>query len=88
MKGKVSAFRGSYKTRVMNHIIIIVDGVHSKDKAVALVGKAVAWHNPEGKNKIIISGKVAAAHGSKGAIRAIFERGLPGQSIGTDVEIQ
>ena len=88
MKGKVSAFRGSYKTKHMNQIIVIPDGIHTKDKALALIGKTVAWNNPEGKKKIVISGKVSAAHGSKGAVRVIFERGLPGQSLGTDVEIQ
>ena len=87
MKGVISAFRGSHKTRVMNHLIVIVHGVDSKAKALPLIGKAVEWHNPEGKNKVVISGKVAAAHGGKGAIRVIFERGLPGQSLGTPVEV-
>ena len=42
------------------------------------------WESPAGK---IIQGKVAGAHGNKGVIRAIFEKGLPGQSVGTEVEI-
>ena len=88
MKGVISAYRGSHKTRVMNHLIVIVQGVDSKAKASPLIGKTVEWHNPEGKNKVVISGKVASAHGGKGAIRVIFERGMPGQSLGTPVEIQ
>ncbi len=35
-----------------------------------------------------IMGKVAAPHGNKGVLRVIFERGLPGQAIGTKVEIK
>ena len=87
MKGVISAFRGSHKTRTMNHLIIIVQGIEGKAKALPLIGKTVEWHNPEGKDKVVISGKVAAAHGSKGAVRVIFERGLPGQSLGTEVVV-
>jgi large subunit ribosomal protein L35Ae len=53
-----------------------------------LVGKKVEWHNPEGKDKKVISGKVSVAHGGKGALRVVFERGMPGQSLGTKVKIE
>jgi len=45
-------------------------------------GKKVTWVSPAGKE---IHGKIASAHGTKGLVRAIFERGLPGQAITTNV---
>jgi len=35
-----------------------------------------------------IKGKVSGAHGNKGVVRAIFEKGLPGQAVTTKVEIK
>ena len=46
--------------------------------------KKVIWKSKAGK---IIKGKIAAAHGNNGIVRAIFEKGLPGQAITTGVEI-
>ncbi|MFA4983551.1 MAG: 50S ribosomal protein L35ae, partial [Candidatus Micrarchaeia archaeon] len=34
-----------------------------------------------------IIGKVSKAHGNSGAVLARFDKGLPGQAIGTEVEI-
>ena len=89
MEGQIVAFRGSHHTpRVGNHLIVLPAGIDNREKAIALEGKKVVWHNPEGKNKVEISGYVSKAHGGKGAVRVIFERGLPGQSLATKVEIQ
>ena len=85
MKGIIVNYRGGKHTQYNNHMIIIADGVESRDKAAALVGKKVAWKNAQGR---AINGEVRAAHGAKGAVRAIFEKGMPGQSVGTPVEIQ
>jgi large subunit ribosomal protein L35Ae len=68
-------------------MIIHVDGITDKAKAQALVGKSVIWTSP-GKAKKQLKGKVAAAHGGKGAVRAIFETGMPGQSLGEPVRIE
>jgi len=66
-------------------MILIVPGVDSKEKADAMKDKVVVWKSTAGKE---IKGVVASAHGNKGAIRVIFETGMPGQAIGTKVEIQ
>lgn len=87
MEGRISAFRGSFRRKSGNHMIIHVDGVESKEKAQALVGKTVAWTAP-GKDKKQLKGKIAAAHGGKGAVRAIFETGMPGQSLGDVVKVE
>ena len=57
----------------------------NKEDATKLVGKEVHWKSPAGK---IIKGKISGSHGNKGLVRGIFERGLPGQSINTDVEVK
>ena len=81
-------FRRGVRTQKDNHMIIEVKDVDSREKAEKLVGNEVSWNNPIGKNKLVIKGKVTSAHGKKGAIRAIFEKGMPGQAIGTKVKVQ
>ena len=67
------------------HFLIEVDGISSRKEAESLAGKEVEWKSPAGK---IIKGKIAAPHGNNGVLRAIFEKGLPGQAIATEVEIK
>ena len=85
MKGKVIQFRRGRHTIHEKHFLIEVDGVSKRADAEKLVGKSVSWSSPAGK---IINGKISGAHGGKGLVRAIFERGLPGQAITTGVEIK
>jgi len=39
----------------------------------------------EGKNTLI--GKIVGLHGKKGVVRAKFRKGVPGQALGTTVEL-
>jgi large subunit ribosomal protein L35Ae len=82
--GKVIQFRRGKKTISERHFLIEIEGVSNKEQAEKFVGKGVIWKSPAGKE---IKGKVSGAHGNKGVVRAIFERGLPGQAITTKVEI-
>jgi len=83
---KVIQFRRGRKTYTPRHFLIEIPGVDSREKATEFVGKSAEWKS-SGKEAKIIKGKIAAAHGGNGVVRAIFERGLPGQAIGTDVEV-
>jgi large subunit ribosomal protein L35Ae len=85
MIGIIVNYRRGRKTYTPKHYIIEVEGVKDRKKAASLVGKAVSWKSSSGK---VLNGKIAAAHGNKGVVRAIFEVGLPGQAIGTKVEIK
>ena len=85
MEGVIVNFRGSRRVKKGNHMIVEVKDVESKDKAAKLVGKKVVWKTSGGK---AINGKVASAHGNGGALRVIFETGMPGQSIGRKVLIE
>jgi len=85
MEGVIVNFRGSRRVKKGSHMIIEVKGLENKENASELVGKKVVWKTSSGK---VINGKVASAHGNSGALRAIFETGMPGQSIGTKVAIE
>ena len=85
MKGKVLQFRRGRHTVHEKHFLIEIPDVDSREKASKFVEKEVSWKSPAGK---IIKGKISAPHGNKGVVRAIFEKGLPGQAVTTDVEIK
>jgi large subunit ribosomal protein L35Ae len=84
VKAIVIQFRRGKRTMTPRHFIIEIEGSDSRDKAKKFVGKEVVWTSPA---KLEIKGKIAAAHGNKGIVRAIFEKGLPGQAIGTEVKL-
>ena len=58
-------------------------GVLSKDSANKLLGTRVML---KGKNSNI-HGVVSRVHGNSGKVVARFHKGLPGQAVGTDVEV-
>ena len=83
--GKVIQFRRG-RTRIHEkHFLIEPEGCKNRKEAEKFTGKEVAWKSPAEK---IIKGKIAGPHGNKGLVRAIFERGLPGQALTTKVEIK
>jgi large subunit ribosomal protein L35Ae len=84
MKALISNFRQSRTRQTNNHMILIATGVNTRKKAQELVGKKVVFKTESGKELI---GKIAGAHGNSGAFRAIFETGMPGQSLSKQVEI-
>ncbi len=85
MKGKVIQFRRGRHVIHKRHFLIEIEGISNRKDAGKLVGKEVEWKSSSGK---IIKGKISSAHGNKGVVRAIFEKGLPGQAITTGVEIK
>jgi len=85
MEGIIVNFRGSRRIKSSNQMIVQVDGVDSKEKAAKLIGKSVVWKSTAGKE---LKGKVSKEHGNKGAVRVIFDTGMPGQSLSGKVSIQ
>ena len=84
MKAKVIQFRRGLKRIHERHFILDV-GSKTRNDAEKFVGKEVVWTSPAGKT---IKGKVSSAHGNKGMIRAIFDKGLPGQAKNTEAEVK
>lgn len=83
MKAVIANYRRSRTRQYPNQVIIESDAT-SREEANGLIGKSVTWTSPAGTS---IEGKIVAAHGGKGAVRAIMVRGLPGQSIGEHITI-
>lgn len=87
MEAVIVNFRMGRHHTTGNQAVLSVESISSKDEAAKLVGKKVHF-TCEGKDKKVITGTVSATHGNSGALRALFERGLPGQAIGKHVKIE
>lgn len=83
MKGIVVQFRRSRHRIKEKHFLLDI-GFDKREDAKKMAGKEVVWTSSSGKK---IKGKISDAHGNKGLVRAIFEKGLPGQAISNEVEI-
>jgi len=79
-------FRRGKTTQRTNQMIVKIEGVNSKADALKLLKKNVVWKSP-GKKVKEIRGVLRRAHGNSGAIRVLFEKGMPGQAIGTKIII-
>lgn len=83
MKGIIVQFRrGRHHVHERHYLLDL--GSTSREEAKKLAGKRVRWKSPAGT---IIEGVISDAHGNKGIVRAIFERGLPGQAVTNEVEV-
>lgn len=85
MDGTIKNFRMARHHQEMSHLIVVFPSVDNRTKAAKMVGKKAVWTTPAG-NKI--NGEIKAAHGNNGAVRIIFEKALPGQSLGTKVKVE
>jgi large subunit ribosomal protein L35Ae len=85
MKGKIIQFQRGRQSWTPRHFLVEIEGVSSRKDAEKFAGREVIWESPAGK---IITGKVSVPHGNKGLVRVIFEKGLPGQAITTEVDIK
>lgn len=84
MKAIVIQFRRGRKTYTPKHFILDV-GAKNREEAEKSIGKEVSWKSPAGKP---IKGKISGSHGNKGLVRAIFEKGLPGQALNQECEVK
>ncbi|MGB9756206.1 MAG: 50S ribosomal protein L35ae [Candidatus Bathyarchaeales archaeon] len=82
-QGTILNYRVGPKTQKSKECIVQFDHVKSFSEAGRLIGRKVIWK--DGKNRFV--GKIVALHGRKGLVRVRFRRGLPGQSLGTKVEL-
>lgn len=84
MEGLIVSFRRGRHTQYKNQMIIKVNTIDTKEKAKTLVGKIVTYITPLKKE---IKGKITNPHGNSGCVRALFEKGMPGQSLLQKVRI-
>lgn len=85
MNGVIVNYRRGRKTMHSNQMIVEVEGINSKSETQKIMGKKAVWKTSSGK---LMVGKVLAPHGGNGAVRVRFAKGLPGQAIGTKLEIK
>ena len=85
MKAVISNFRQSRHTTTGNQMVVHIEGVSTREEASKLVGKKAIWASPAKRE---IKGDIRAAHGNSGAVRVLFEKGMPGQSVGTQIKIE
>ncbi len=83
IQGVIVNYRVGPKTQRPKECIVQFTHIASASEASRLIGRKIAWKR--GKNKII--GKIVALHGKKGLVRAKFRKGVPGQALGTAVEL-
>ncbi len=80
--GRITNYRVGIRTQQSKECLIEFS---SMDAAAAgqLVGQKVVWTN--GKKRF--TGKIMGLHGRNGMVRVKFARPVPGQAIGTTVEL-
>ena len=78
-------YKGGRRTQYTNQLIVDVNECPNKEQASKLISNTVEWTTPTGK-KII--GNVRRAHGNNGRVLVRFNKGLPGQALGSEVEIK
>ena len=83
IRGVVVSHRRGPKTQKPRECLIKFTGVESAGEAGQLIGRKIAW--PIGERRCI--GKIVSVHGKKGLARARFRKGLPGDALGSLVEI-
>jgi large subunit ribosomal protein L35Ae len=67
-----------------HNILIRIPSIDSSNSAAKYIGKKVIWRSESGKK---IVGKIVKTHGRNGVLLSRFKKGLPGQAIGSSVEI-
>ncbi|MDI6655696.1 MAG: 50S ribosomal protein L35ae [Candidatus Hydrothermarchaeota archaeon] len=79
MNAKIVGFRGSRREMYSNYAVI-----ETSEKNIAgLIGRKVVWKTKTGKT---IAGKILRIHGKR--LLAKFGRGLPGNAVGSEVEVK
>ena len=81
--GRIINYRTGPKSQTSRECLIEFETVNSASLAGKLTGQKVTWKN--GTKKFI--GKIMDAHGKNGTVRVKFLHGVPGQAIGTMVEL-
>ena len=81
--GRIMNYRIGIRTQMSRECLIQFADIVSAAKAGKLIGQKVVW---TGENKKLM-GKIVGFHGKNGIVRARFKKGVPGQALGTTVEL-
>jgi large subunit ribosomal protein L35Ae len=81
--GKIMNYHIGIRTQSSRECLIQFANVDSAAQAGRLLGQKVVW---KGENKKLI-GKIVGFHGKNGVVKVRFKKGVPGQALGTTVEL-
>lgn len=76
-------YRIGIRTQYSHECLIKFYNVNSAAQVGSLIGQKVVW---KGEKKRLI-GKIIGFHGNNGVVRVNFKKGVPGQALGTTVEL-
>jgi ribosomal protein L35AE/L33A len=80
--GRITNYQVGNKSQTPRVCLIEFKGIPASDTG-KLIGKKVAWKS----GKSLMLGHILSIHGKNGMVRVRFKHGVPGQAIGTDVEL-
>jgi len=81
--GRIMNYRIGIRTQKSNECLIQLTDVTAGAQTGQFIGRKVVW---EGANTKHI-GKIVGFHGKNGVVIVKFKKGLPGQAIGTTVQL-
>ncbi len=83
VNGRITNYRTGPKAQTSRECLIQFEQFDSVSLSSKLIGQKVLWK--QGKSEL--AGKIVALHGRKGMLRVRFAHGVPGQAIGSLVEL-
>jgi large subunit ribosomal protein L35Ae len=83
MYGRIINYRIGIRTQMSKECLIEFAKPNPEAPAQKLIGQKVLWKS--GKNEHM--GKIVGFHGKNGIVKVKFKKGLPGQALGTQVEL-
>lgn len=84
MKALIASYERSRHLIHFNQAIIKLEGINDKKAASKYIGTKIVFKTKSGR---MIKGFIKDVHGDNGRLRARFERGLPGQAIGQEINL-
>ena len=81
--GTIVNYRIGIKTQNTKECLIQFAHINSASLAGQLIQRKVVWK--QGYCKLI--GKISGTHGKNGVVKVKFQKGVPGQALGTNVEL-
>ena len=81
--GTIVNYRIGIRTQKPKECLIQFAHVNSASLACQLINRKVVWK----QGNIKLMGKIAGSHGKKGVVKVKFQKGVPGQALGTTVEL-
>ena len=81
--GKIVNYRIGIRTQNPKECLIQFAHINSASGACQLIQRKVVWK--QGSRKLI--GKISGSHGRNGVVKVKFQKAVPGQALGTTVDL-